>query len=224
MDDVLKALAEVVEARMGASPAESYVASLHAGGIDAILSKVGEEAVEVIIAGKGGERDALVHEVADLWFHCLVLLAARGSHPEAVTASWPGGSGSPATRRRPAADDRDSGGRTGFALKSPAQPGRQARRRPGDGRETAQETAQETAMGISIWQLLIVLVIVLLLFGTKKLRNMGGDLGAAIRNFKGAVKEGGDEAKEAAETARIEEDAEPTADAATMSAKERESA
>ena len=48
-------------------------------------------------------------------------------------------------------------------------------------------------MGISIWQLLIVLVIVLLLFGTKKLRNMGGDLGAAIRNFRGAVKEGGDE-------------------------------
>ena len=82
-------------------------------------------------------------------------------------------------------------------------------------------------MGISIWQLLIVLVIVLLLFGTKKLRNMGGDLGAAIRNFRGAVKEGGDEAKEAAEAAdaaRIENDSEPTADAATMSAKERESA
>jgi sec-independent protein translocase protein TatA len=77
-------------------------------------------------------------------------------------------------------------------------------------------------MGISIWQLLIVLVIVLLLFGTKKLRNMGGDLGAAIRNFKGAVKEGGDEAKEAAETASIEDDSEPTVDAATMSAKEGE--
>ena len=75
-------------------------------------------------------------------------------------------------------------------------------------------------MGISIWQLLIVLVIVLLLFGTKKLRNMGGDLGAAIRNFKGAVKEGGDEAKEAAETVSIEDDSEPTVDAATMSAKE----
>ena len=45
-------------------------------------------------------------------------------------------------------------------------------------------------MGISIWQLLIVLVIVLLLFGTKKLRNIGGDLGGAIKNFKGAVKEG----------------------------------
>ena len=79
-------------------------------------------------------------------------------------------------------------------------------------------------MGISIWQLLIVLVIVLLLFGTKKLRNMGGDLGAAIRNFKGAVKEGGDEAKEAADAAQIEDESEPTAEAATMSAKERESA
>ena len=78
-------------------------------------------------------------------------------------------------------------------------------------------------MGISIWQLLIVLVIVLLLFGTKKLRNMGGDLGAAIRNFKGAVKEGGDEAKDAAESARIEDESEPVPDAATVSAKERES-
>ena len=78
-------------------------------------------------------------------------------------------------------------------------------------------------MGISIWQLLIVLVIVLLLFGTKKLRNMGGDLGAAIRNFRGAVKEGGDEAKDAAEAGRIEDESEPVADAATVSAKERES-
>ena len=78
-------------------------------------------------------------------------------------------------------------------------------------------------MGISIWQLLIVLVIVLLLFGTKKLRNMGGDLGAAIRNFKGAVKEGGDEAKDAAEAARIEDESDPVPDAATVSAKERES-
>ena len=80
-------------------------------------------------------------------------------------------------------------------------------------------------MGISICQLLIVLVIVLLLFGTKKLRNMGGDLGAAIRNFRGAVKEGGEEAKEAAEAARIENGPESDADAATVSAaKERESA
>ena len=85
MDEVLKDLAAVIETRKGAPAAESYVASLYAGGVDAILKKVGEEAVEVVIAGKGDDRDALVHEVADLWFHCLVLLAARGSHPEAVT-------------------------------------------------------------------------------------------------------------------------------------------
>ena len=85
MDEVLKDLAAVIEARKGAPAAESYVASLYAGGVDAILKKVGEEAVEVVIAGKGDDRDALVREVADLWFHCLVLLAAHGSHPEAVT-------------------------------------------------------------------------------------------------------------------------------------------
>lgn len=85
MDEVLNELAGVIEARKDAPAAESYVASLYAGGIDAVLKKVGEEAVEVVIAGKGGDRDALVHEVADLWFHCLVLLAARDSHPEAVT-------------------------------------------------------------------------------------------------------------------------------------------
>ena len=85
MDDVLKELAEVVESRKSAPVAESYVASLYARGIDAILKKVGEEAVEVVIAGKDGDREALVHEVADLWFHCLVLLAACGSHPEAIT-------------------------------------------------------------------------------------------------------------------------------------------
>ena len=85
MDEVLTDLAAVIEARKGAPAAESYVASLCAGGVDAILKKVGEEAVEVVIAGKGDDRDALVHEVADLWFHCLVLLAARGSHPGAVT-------------------------------------------------------------------------------------------------------------------------------------------
>ena len=85
MEDVLRELAAVIEARKDASAEESYVASLFAGGVDAILRKVGEEAIEVVIAGKGGDRDALVREVADLWFHCLVLLAARGSHPEAVT-------------------------------------------------------------------------------------------------------------------------------------------
>ena len=84
MDDALTRIAAVLEARRDSSPKESYVASLYAGGEDAILKKVGEEATEVVIAAKNGEREALVREVADLWFHCLVLLAARGSGPGAV--------------------------------------------------------------------------------------------------------------------------------------------
>lgn len=62
-------------------------------------------------------------------------------------------------------------------------------------------------MGISIWQLLIVLVIVLLLFGTKKLRNLGGDLGSAIKSFRSAVKDGGQEPPAAGEEAANEEQA-----------------
>ncbi len=85
MDDVLDRLAEAIEARKEASADESYVASLYAGGVNAILKKVGEEATEVVIAGKDGDPGALVHEVADLWFHCLVLLAAHGVRPGAVT-------------------------------------------------------------------------------------------------------------------------------------------
>lgn len=62
-------------------------------------------------------------------------------------------------------------------------------------------------MGISLWQLLIVLVIVLLLFGTKKLRNLGGDLGSAIKGFRSAVKDGGDEVDKAeADTEKLEQD------------------
>ncbi len=64
-------------------------------------------------------------------------------------------------------------------------------------------------MGISIWQLLIVLIIVLLLFGTKKLRNLGGDLGSAIKSFKGAIREGKDQADTDADAdaEKIEHDA-----------------
>jgi sec-independent protein translocase protein TatA len=60
--------------------------------------------------------------------------------------------------------------------------------------------------GISIWQLLIILVIVILLFGTKKLRNMGGDIGSAIKNFRKSVREGEDkdEDEETDTTARRE--------------------
>ena len=75
---VLERLEEAIAARSAADPASSYVAALNAKGLDAILKKVGEEATEVVIAAKGGERAALVRETADLWFHCLVALAWRG--------------------------------------------------------------------------------------------------------------------------------------------------
>lgn len=83
---ILSELARVIEARRQASPETSYVASLHARGLDVILKKVGEEAAETLIAGKGGDREQLVHEVADLWFHTLVLLAHYEVGPEAVSA------------------------------------------------------------------------------------------------------------------------------------------
>jgi phosphoribosyl-ATP pyrophosphohydrolase len=78
MADILERLQAAIEARRGADPGSSYVASLNAKGLDAILKKVGEEATEAVVAGKGGVRHDVVHEVADLWFHCLVLLAWHG--------------------------------------------------------------------------------------------------------------------------------------------------
>jgi len=86
MSDILRKLAAVLEARKGADPASSYVASLYGRGLDAILKKLGEEATETVIAAKGGNRKELVHEMADLWFHSLVLLAQQGSNPDDVLA------------------------------------------------------------------------------------------------------------------------------------------
>ena len=84
--EILERLAEAIAARRGADPATSYVASLQAKGLDAILKKVGEEATEVVIAATGGDRAAVVHESADLWFHCLVLLSWHGIDPAEVLA------------------------------------------------------------------------------------------------------------------------------------------
>ncbi len=86
MSDTLDKLAEVLEARKGASPDSSYVAGLYAAGLEAVLAKVDEEAAEVVAAAGEDDSGALVHEVADLWFHCLVLLVARGLHPRDVIA------------------------------------------------------------------------------------------------------------------------------------------
>jgi len=84
--DILEQLAAVLEARKTQDPQKSYVASLYAKGLDSILKKIGEEATETVIAAKGGDPAQIVYEMADLWFHCLVLLAQQGLKPEAVTA------------------------------------------------------------------------------------------------------------------------------------------
>jgi len=84
MTDILEQLAEVLEQRKQAEPGSSYVASLYAKGLDAILKKIGEEATETVIAAKDGDEDKLIYETADLWFHSLVLLAHKGLGPDDV--------------------------------------------------------------------------------------------------------------------------------------------
>ncbi len=84
--DILARLADTLEARKHADPQSSYVARLYAKGLDAILKKVAEEAAETIMAAKDGERDKVIYETADLWFHCLVLLAQQGIHPDEILA------------------------------------------------------------------------------------------------------------------------------------------
>jgi phosphoribosyl-ATP pyrophosphohydrolase len=83
-EQILEELVKVLKARKAADPAKSYVASLYAKGLDAILKKIGEEATETVIAAKGGEAKQLVHEMADLWFHTLVLLVHQGLEVEEV--------------------------------------------------------------------------------------------------------------------------------------------
>jgi phosphoribosyl-ATP pyrophosphohydrolase len=74
-NDILQRLTEVIVSRKQAEPSTSYVAKLFSKGEDAILKKVGEEATEVVLAAKGGDNAHLVYETADLWFHCMVMLA-----------------------------------------------------------------------------------------------------------------------------------------------------
>ena len=77
-NDILQRLTETLETRKQAAPDTSYVARLFSKGEDAILKKVGEEATKVVLAAKGGDKSHLVYETADLWFHCMVLLAHHG--------------------------------------------------------------------------------------------------------------------------------------------------
>ena len=85
-DDVLARLAEVIESRRGGDPDRSYVARLLARAPDAILKKIGEEATETVMAAKDGARERIVAETADLWFHCLVMLAHYDLSPADVLA------------------------------------------------------------------------------------------------------------------------------------------
>lgn len=90
MSDILQALQEVLAERKVADPESSYVASLHAKGLNKILEKVGEEATETILAAKdaelSGSTKGVIAETADLWFHCLVMLSQLDIEHTAVLA------------------------------------------------------------------------------------------------------------------------------------------
>ncbi len=84
--DILARLADVVAERRGGDPDKSYVARLFGKGPDALLKKIGEEATETVMAAKDGDRQKIVGEVADLWFHCLLVLEAFDLRPADVLA------------------------------------------------------------------------------------------------------------------------------------------
>ena len=88
MDNIIEKLTEVLVQRRDAAPESSYVASLYAGGLNGILEKIGEEATETVLAAKDatedGRDEALIHEVADLWFHTLVMLVHLNQQPSWV--------------------------------------------------------------------------------------------------------------------------------------------
>jgi phosphoribosyl-ATP pyrophosphohydrolase len=84
--EILTRLAQTLEQRKAADPASSYAARLLQGSVDGICKKIGEEAVETVMAAKDGDRLHLVREVADLWFHSMLLLAHMGLGPDDVLA------------------------------------------------------------------------------------------------------------------------------------------
>jgi len=84
MSDILQQLEKVLEERKTADPESSYVAKLYSKGLDAILKKVGEEATETVMAAKDGNKEQIVYETADLWFHTLVMLSEQGLSHEDV--------------------------------------------------------------------------------------------------------------------------------------------
>jgi len=85
-NDTLARLAQVIEQRKSGDPDKSYVARLFHKGNDAILKKIGEEATETVMAAKDGDRQKIIYEVADLWFHSMLALSAFGLTPADVLA------------------------------------------------------------------------------------------------------------------------------------------
>ena len=83
-DDILRRLMTVLASRRDADAQSSYVASLFCKGTDTILKKIGEESAKTIIAVKSGDKQQIVHETADLWFHCLVMLAEQNLDAQQV--------------------------------------------------------------------------------------------------------------------------------------------
>lgn len=84
MTDIINKLADVLESRKGQRPDSSYVAGLYDKGTNTILKKIGEEASEVIIAAKDQDKQAIIHEIADLWFHTMILLSSLDLKPDQV--------------------------------------------------------------------------------------------------------------------------------------------
>jgi len=84
--DVMLRLARTIAIRRGADPTTSYIATLFAKGDEAMVKKIGEEATEAVIAAMDGDKIRLTAEIADLWFHCLVVLVKNGLGPEDVFA------------------------------------------------------------------------------------------------------------------------------------------
>jgi len=103
MSDILERLADVVESRKAGDPEKSYVSRLFARGPDAILKKVGEEATEAVMAAKDGDRLRIVGETADLWFHCLIMLAQYGLRPPTCSPNCAAARAFPGSTKRPRA-------------------------------------------------------------------------------------------------------------------------
>ena len=106
--DVIARIARVLERRKGASAEESYSAALYRQGDDAILDKIAEEAAELIEAASGADRDHVVREMADLWFHCQVLLAHKGIAAERLFAELERRFGTSGHDEKRSRNDRDA--------------------------------------------------------------------------------------------------------------------